>query len=48
MKAPDQARERTDDLGKPYEHKGPMEKQLDARASLKIVWPDVTLVFALV
>lgn len=41
VKAPDQARERTDDWGKLYEHEGPMEKQLDAGASL--VWPDVTL-----
>lgn len=43
VKAPDQARERTDDLGKLYEHEGPMGKQLCAGASLKRVWPDVPL-----
>lgn len=41
VKAPDQARERTDDLGKLYDHQG--VKQLCAGASLKKVWPDVTL-----
>lgn len=43
-RAPAQARERTDNLGKLYEHEGPVEKHLHAVASLKIVLADVGLI----